>query len=249
MGTHPIFESDFDCLTGMDRLLYSSLSSTGRKLVSTRVQSDLKQKSVEEKIQLFPLGISSNSAQIKYSVIPISPGENDILMQYKKWNNRSVFMLGSFMTATSGLAYRFFWKNSASTFKLPKGGFVTKGPLFVAAFCLIGFFGNQIRQQLIKRELLPNLIESAVNDDSSEEFQILRFKYPKKAMTRDDFYDKTFDLEAQIHYFNENEDELEKRIMLMLESDSLFFSNTSEIYMEALSWKEIEEDQNISFIS
>jgi len=72
MGTHPIFESDFDCLTEMDRLLYSSMSSTGRKLISAKVQSDLKQRSVEEKIQLFPTSITQTQAKINYAVIPIS---------------------------------------------------------------------------------------------------------------------------------------------------------------------------------
>ena len=62
--------------SAMDRLLYQSLSSTGRNLVISRVQSDLKQKSIEEKIQLFPLGITPTASQIKYAVIPISPGYN-----------------------------------------------------------------------------------------------------------------------------------------------------------------------------
>ena len=56
----------------MDRLLYSSMSSTGRKLISTKVQSDLKQRTVEEKIQLFPTSITQTKAQINYAVIPIS---------------------------------------------------------------------------------------------------------------------------------------------------------------------------------
>ena len=54
----------------MDRLLYTSLSSTGRKLLSTKIQSDLKQKSIEDKIQLFPLAISPTN--IRYAVVPIS---------------------------------------------------------------------------------------------------------------------------------------------------------------------------------
>merc|ERR1712131_72339 len=99
MGTHPIFESDFDCLTEMDRLLYSSLSSTGRKLISTKVQSDLKQKSIEDKIQLFPLGISPT--QIRYAVIPISSSEYDILNEYKQYDDRSVRVCVALWSATA----------------------------------------------------------------------------------------------------------------------------------------------------
>ena len=94
-------------------------------------------------------------------------------------------------------------------------------------------------------------------------------------MNREDLMEKTFSLEDQIRYFKSHENELERRIMLLLESDSFFFTTLSEVDMKArdiqksrppcsltrarsrsrisllkaLSWDEIEKDQNISFIS
>ena len=94
-------------------------------------------------------------------------------------------------------------------------------------------------------------------------------------MNREDLTEKTFSLEDQIRYFKSHENELERRILLLLESDSFFFTTLSEVDMKArdiqksgppcsltrarsrsrisllkaLSWDEIEKDQNISFIS
>ena len=53
------------------------------------------------------------------------------------------------------------------------------------------------------------------------------------AMTREDLYDKTFSIEDQIRYFKSHEDELEKRIMLLLESDTFFFTTLTEVTMKA----------------
>ena len=52
-------------------------------------------------------------------------------------------------------------------------------------------------------------------------------------MTREDLMEKTFSLEDQIRYFKSHENELEKRIMLLLESDSFFFTTLSEVDMKA----------------
>ena len=53
------------------------------------------------------------------------------------------------------------------------------------------------------------------------------------AMNREDLMEKTFSLEDQIRYFKSHENELEKRIMLLLESDSFFFTTLSEVDMKA----------------
>jgi len=235
MGTHPIFESDFDCLTEMDRLLYSSLSSTGRKLITTKVQSDLKQKSVEEKIQLFPTSITQTKAQINYAVIPISSIENEILKDYKQFNDRSVYIMGSSLASMSGAILFALSKMNADIWK-------RKGwkPAFFSAFGFFSIFANRVRQDVVKLKL-PELIQSAENPEL--------FKYPQMAMNREDLMEKTFSLQDQIRYFKSHEDELERRIMFLLESDSFFFTTLTEVDMKALSWDEIEKDQNISFIS
>jgi len=240
MGTHPIFESDFDCLTDMDRLLYSSLSSTGRKFLSTKIQSDLKQRSVEEKIQLFPISIAPTKAQINYAVIPISSIENDILKDYKQYNDRSIYVTGAFGTALSSALVFYF--NYFSIKMFGNDWFKRKGskPACFFIFCFITYIANSIRKDVVKLKL-PELLKS------EENLELL--KYPQMAMTREDLYDKTFSIEDQIRYFKSHEDELEKRIMLLLESDTFFFTTWTEMNMKALSWDEIEKDQNISFIS
>merc|ERR1711953_37880 len=235
MGTHPIFESDFDCLTEMDRLLYSSMSSTGRKLISTKVQSDLKQRSVEEKIQLFPTSITQTQAQINYAVIPISSYENDILKDYRQFNDRSVKIMGSSLASMSG-AILFLLSKMNADFWTRKGW----KPAFLGAFVLFSIFANRVRQDVVKLKLLE-LIQSEEN--------LELFKYPQMVMNREDLREKTFSLEDQIQYFESHENELERRILLLLESDSFFFTTFSEVDMKALSWDEIEKDQNISFIS
>ena len=111
----------------MDRLLYTSLSSTGRKLLCTKIQSDLKQKSIEDKIQLFPLAISPTN--ISYAVVPISSsklfsifqylklevisscnlGESGILKEYEQYHSRSVILLCTLLSSFGGavpFAYR-----------------------------------------------------------------------------------------------------------------------------------------------
>merc|ERR1711990_6161 len=235
MGTHPIFESDFDCLTEMDRLLYSSMSSTGRKLISTKVQSDLKQRSVEEKIQLFPTLITPTQAQINYAVIPISSYENDILKDCKQFNDRSVYIMGSSLASMSGAIIFLLSKMNADIWKR-----IGWKPALLGVFGFFSVFANRVRQDFVKLKL-PELIQSEENPEL--------FKYPQMAMNREDFMEKTFSLEDQIRYFKSHENELERRIMLLLESDSFFFTTLSEVDMKALSWDEIEKDQNISFIS
>jgi len=237
MGTHPIFESDFDCLTEMDRLLYSSLSSTGRKLISTKVQSDLKQKSIEDKIQLFPLGISPT--QIRYAVIPISSSEYDILNEYKQYDDRSVRVCVAVWSATASSTIFLTNKVEGRFFKRI---FKDKGwtPAFYGAVCLFAYMLNVLRQQVVK----VKLNEFIPSEDNKE-----IFNYPKMAMTREDLYDKTLSLEDQIQYFKSHEDELERRIIMLLESDTFFFTSLTELDMKALSWDEIEKDQNISFIA
>jgi len=228
MGTHPIFESDFDCLTEMDRLLYSSLSSTGRKLISTKVQSDLKQKSIEDKIQLFPLGISPT--QIRYAVIPISSSEYEILNEYRQYSRRSYPVCFSVCTAFTSscwfvvnkMANPGIWNRKA-----------TKPAFWGAAGFFIWIFAD-IRRQTVKLKL-DELIPSE--------------DYPKIAMTREDLYETTLSLEDQIQYFKSHEDELERRIIMLLESDTFFFTPITELDMKALSWNEVEKDQNISFIA
>jgi len=236
MGTHPIFESDFDCLTEMDRLLYSSLSSTGRKLISTKVQSDLKQKSIEDKIQLFPLGISPT--QIRYAVIPISSSEYDILNEYKQYDDRSVRVCVALWSATA-TAFLFLINkivNQGRFFVNQKGW----KQAFYGALCFFAYVYNILRRQVVKLKLN----EFIPSEDNKE-----IFNYPKMAMTREDLYDKTLSLEDQIQYFKSHEDELERRIIMLLESDTFFFTSLTELDMKALSWDEIEKDQNISFIA
>ena len=112
------FEINFFAFQEMDRLLYTSLGSTGRKLLSTKIQSDLKQKSIEDKIQLFPLAISPTN--IRYAVVPISLsklfsilesiskcnlGENGILKEYEQYNSRSVIVLCSLLSSFSAAVY------------------------------------------------------------------------------------------------------------------------------------------------
>ena len=53
------------------------------------------------------------------------------------------------------------------------------------------------------------------------------------AMNRDDLMEKTFSLQDQIRYFKSHEDELERRIMFLLESDSYFFTTLTEVDMKA----------------
>ena len=53
------------------------------------------------------------------------------------------------------------------------------------------------------------------------------------AMNRDDLMEKTFSLQDQIRYFKSHEDELERRIMFLLESDSFFFTTLTEVDMKA----------------
>merc|ERR1712131_314946 len=184
MGTHPIFESDFDCLTEMDRLLYSSLSSTGRKLISTKVQSDLKQKSIEDKIQLFPLGISPT--QIRYAVIPISSSEYDILNEYKQYDDRSVRVCVALWSATA-TAFLFLTNKIDNQGHFKQGFFKIKGwiPAFYGGLGLLGYVSNIVRQQVVKLKLTDELIPS---DDKEI------FNYPKMAMTREGLYDKTLSL-------------------------------------------------------
>ena len=52
------------------------------------------------------------------------------------------------------------------------------------------------------------------------------------AMTREDLYDKTLSLEDQIQYFKSHEDELERRIIMLLESDTFFFTPITELDMK-----------------
>jgi len=235
MGTHPIFESDFDCLTEMDRLLYLSMTSTSRKLISAKVQSDLKQRSVEEKIQLFPTSITQTQAKINYAVIPISSYENDILKDYEHFNNMSVYVMSSSLAGISGATIYLIFKMNEDFWR-------RKGwkPAFLGAFGLFFYSLNRVRQDVVKLKL-SELIQSEENPEL--------FEYPQMAMYREDLMEKTFSLEDQIRYFKSHENELDRRIMLLLESDSFFFTTLSEVNMKALSWDEIEKDQNISFIS
>ena len=53
------------------------------------------------------------------------------------------------------------------------------------------------------------------------------------AMSREDLMEKTFSLQDQIRYFKSHEDELERRIMFLLESDSYFFTTLTEVDMKA----------------
>ena len=53
------------------------------------------------------------------------------------------------------------------------------------------------------------------------------------AMNRDDLMEKTFSLQDQIRYFKSHEDELERRILFLLESDSYFFTTLTEVDMKA----------------
>merc|ERR1712131_185792 len=149
MGTHPIFESDFDCLTEMDRLLYTSLSSTGRKLLSTKVQSDLKQKSIEDKIQLFPLAISPTN--IRYAVVPISLSENGILKEYEQYNSRSVIVLCSLLSSFSAAVYFAHRRNYLNLqLHLSRKGWAMA--LF-GAYGLLAVFLNDIRRNTVKIKL------------------------------------------------------------------------------------------------
>ena len=52
-------------------------------------------------------------------------------------------------------------------------------------------------------------------------------------MNRDDLMEKTFSLQDQIRYFKSHEDELERRILFLLESDSYFFTTLTEVDMKA----------------
>ena len=81
-----------------------------------------------------------------------------------------------------------------------------------------------MRKDVVKLKL-PELLKS------EENLELL--KYPQMAMTREDLYDKTFSIEDQIRYFKSHEDELEKRIMLLLESDTFFFTTWTEVNMKA----------------
>merc|ERR1711893_76186 len=104
----------------------------------------------------------------------------------------------------------------------------------------MGIYGNSVRVEVVKRKL-----DEFIPSDENKGL----FNYPKMAMLREDIYEKTFSLEDQIKYFKCNEDELERRIMMLLESDSYFFTASTDFDMKALSLEEIENDQNISFIA
>ena len=51
-------------------------------------------------------------------------------------------------------------------------------------------------------------------------------------MTREDLYETTLSLEDQIQYFKSHEDELERRIIMLLESDTFFFTPITELDMK-----------------
>ena len=97
-------------------------------------------------------------------------------------------------------------------------------PAFLGAFGLFFYSLNRVRQDVVKLKL-SELIQSEENPEF--------FEYPQMAMNREDLYDKTFSIEDQIRYFKSNENELDRRIMLLLESDSFFFTTLSEVNMKA----------------
>ena len=97
-------------------------------------------------------------------------------------------------------------------------------PAFFSAFGFFSIFANRVRQDVVKLKL-PELIQSAENPEL--------FKYPQMAMNREDLMEKTFSLQDQIRYFKSHEDELERRIMFLLESDSYFFTTLTEVDMKA----------------
>ena len=92
------------------------------------------------------------------------------------------------------------------------------------AYGLLAVFLNDVRRNIVKQKA-DDFIPSDENNGL--------FNYPKMAMLREDIYDKTFSLEDQIQYFKCNEDELERRIMMLLESDSYFFTANTDINMKA----------------
>ena len=97
-------------------------------------------------------------------------------------------------------------------------------PAFYGGLGLLGYVSNIVRQQVVKLKLTDELIPSEDNKEI--------FNYPKMAMTREDLYDKTLSLEDQIQYFKSHEDELERRIIMLLESDTFFFTSTTELDMK-----------------
>ena len=97
-------------------------------------------------------------------------------------------------------------------------------PAFLGAFGLFFYSLNRVRQDVVKLKL-QELIQSEENPEL--------LKYPQMAMYREDLMEKTFSLEDQIRYFKSHENELDRRIMLLLESDSFFFTTLSEVNMKA----------------
>jgi len=180
----------------------------------------LKQRSVEEKIKLFPITISGTQAKINYAVIPISSVENDILKDYKEFRDRSIIVMGASVTSLSSAAIFAFNKLATSHFWKSKGW----KPALVCAFCLLLIFAEQVRKDTVSFKL-SDILQFSENEEL--------FKYPQMAMTREDVDTKTFSLEDQIQYFKSHEDELERRIMLLLESDSFFFTSNTEITLKA----------------
>ena len=97
-------------------------------------------------------------------------------------------------------------------------------PALFSVYGVLGFYGNSVRSEIVKRKL-----DEFIPSDENKGL----FNYPKMAMLREDIYEKTFSLEDQIQYFKCNEDELERRIMMLLESDSYYFTAETEIDMKA----------------
>merc|ERR1712062_119780 len=123
--------------------------------------------------------------------------------------------MGSSLASMSGAIIFLLSKMNADIWKR-----IGWKPALLGVFGFFSVFANRVRQDFVKLNKLPELIQSEENPEL--------FKYPQMAMNREDFMEKTFSLEDQIRYFKSHENELERRIMLLLESDSFFFTTLSE---------------------
>ena len=78
--------------------------------------------------------------------------------------------------------------------------------------------------------MAQRLAEYIQNAKSEAQSKTTIFKYPEHAIMCDDILSNTFTLEDQIKYFTENVDELERRIMMLFESENLlFFKSETEM--------------------